>query len=144
MVKLGKYVKGDGIIPGGADAGVVYRLFTAGDKPVLWQYGHFYGGDAGEFACLILLAPSSNTDLAGEKTATHYNEIGNGITVLDGNIVGGLTAAQPFSLISSYQRPSIGQAIYIPPHYILGVYCTTASTAQWNFAISGFECEDYA
>jgi len=136
LVKLGNYVKGDGTIPAGGDAFLVYTIITAGEKPIKIQTGHQYGGDAGEYTSLILIAPNAPQNKSDELV-----DAGNGTVIFQGNIDGGHANTDPLSMFGVFTRQQMGANFILPPHYSIGFYTTTANTAAYQATLSGFECE---
>ena len=134
----GKWVQGRGTIPAGSDAYIVHRLLVAGEHPIWLQAGTWYGGDAGEYIRFALIAP--NVPGIGAKSIDEFVSVGNGIPIFAGNIEGGLTAQTCTPLFGDLQRTTMGTVLRVPPRWTLVVYGASASSAEWNITIGGYEC----
>ncbi len=142
MIKLGRFIQGQGSIPAGGDANIVHRIFTAGNKPVLVTAGGYWGGDAGEYIVIGMVSPSMNSSL-GAKEWSDFLESGNGIPILTGNLEGAVTANGSQSLFGAFLRTSMNGQFILPPNYSFVMWANAANAAAWYCTVAGFECEGY-
>ena len=136
---LGKFVISEGSIPASSDAGVLFRVFTAGEKPIRIEFAQYYGGDSGEFGQLILIPPNVMAEgLAPSDTA-------GTIAICSNQYLAGAyaTVDSPASLGSDNGgrgNPRFTPFI-IPPFSSIAIMQDTANTAAWVCTIGGFELD---
>ena len=139
-MKLGNYIIGKGGIPvGGSDNNKLWRVFTAGSKPVLIMTGSFWSGDASEYYELIQVPPGHNLN-----GTLGVDDIKGAITIFAGNLEGAVgTLASPEPLFGHYTRTPLGTAGFVlPPEYSIAVQPTSAaSAADFGIRIGGFELD---
>jgi len=141
-MKLGRFIVGQGTIPGGGDAYITHRVITAGEKPIFIQAGTWWGGDAGEYIKLAMIMP--NAEGIGSKDIEHFMNSGNGIPVYDGNMEGALIPNTALPFFGTFQRSPFGGQFYLPPFCSIVAYASTANTEAWEIILAGYECESYA
>ena len=134
---LGRFRIAEGTIPAASTAEVLFRVFTAGTLPVQIHFVQYYGGDAGEYAQLILIPPNVLAD--GLKPSDTSGTIA--ICSRQYLAGGGATVDQPDSLGSD--NGGRGNPRFtpftIPPFSSIAISQDTANTAAWVCTIGGFE-----
>ena len=55
----GRYLISTHELKAGTGAEVLFRVFTAGEKPIAITHGHYIGGDSGESMQLFLIPPNA-------------------------------------------------------------------------------------
>jgi len=135
---LGRFIISEGAIPAGSDAEVLFRVFTAGKQPVRIEFIQYYGGDAGEFAQLILIPP--NVLASGLKPS----DTSGTIAICSASyFVGAATQNAPASLGSDNGgrgNPRFTPFI-IPAFSSIAIMQGTANTAAWSCTIGGFQID---
>ena len=133
---LGQFRIGIGTIPPSSDNAKLFRVFTAGDKPVQIEFVQYHGGDAGEFAQLILIPP---------------NVLALGLTPADTSGTIAICSAQYFAGGATPELPSsLGSdnggrgnprftPFTIPPFSAIAIMQGTANTAEWFCTIGGYD-----
>jgi hypothetical protein len=134
---IGRFLIGEGDIPAGSDAQVLFRVFTAGEKPVQIEFVQYYGGDAGEFAQLILIPPNvlatglKPSDTSGTIAICSMGYLQGAFAVEDGPAALG-------SDNGGRGNPRFTPFV-IPPFSSIAIMQNTANTAVWSCTIGGFE-----
>lgn len=136
---LGKFLIGSGEIPGGSDAAILFRVFTAGEKPVRIEFVQYYGGDAGEFAQLVLIPPNvmatglAPSDTAGTIAICSMGYLQGAFAVVDG--------AAALGCDNGGRGNPRFTAFIIPPFSSIAIMQNTANTAAWDCTIGGYELD---
>lgn len=134
---LGEFVIATGSIPASSDAEMLFRVFTAGDKPVRIEFVQYYGGDAGEFAQLVLIPPNvmatglSPSDTAGTIAICSMGYLQGAFAIQNG--------AATMACDNGGRGQSTVQPFVIPPFSSIAIMQNTANTAAWSCTIGGYE-----
>jgi hypothetical protein len=135
---LGEFVISTGTIPASSDAEKLFRVFTAGSKPVRIEFVQYFGGDAGEFAQLTLIPPNVMA-IGLEASATAGT-----IAITSGEyFIGAAAQNKPMSLGADNGgrgNPRFTPFI-IPPFSSIAISQDTANTAEWSCTIGGYELD---
>ena len=136
---LGQFVIAEGSIPGGSDAEKLFRVFTAGEKPIRIEFVQYYGGDAGEFAQLVLIPPNvMATGLSPDATA-------GTIAICSMGYLQGAYAIENGAAALGCDNGGRGNprftAFVIPPYSSIAIMQDTANTAAWVCTIGGYELD---
>jgi len=137
--KLGRFMISEGAIPAGSDAEICFRVFTAGKQPVRIEFIQYYGGDAGEYAQLVLIPPNILS------SGLSPNDTSGTIAICSRQYLAGgqATVNQPDSLGSDNGgrgNPRFTSFI-IPSFSSIAIMQGTANTAAWSCTIGGFELD---
>lgn len=138
-MRLGRFVIAEGSIPASSDAAKLFRVFTAGEKPIRIEFVQYYGGDSGEFAQLILIPPNIMAEgLAPSDTA-------GTLAICSNQYLAGAyaTVDSPASLGSDNGGRGNPRftAFVIPPFSSIAIMQNTANTAAWVCTIGGYELD---
>lgn len=134
---LGQFLISEGSIPASSDAYKLFRVFTAGKKPVRIEFIQYYGGDAGEFAQLVLIPPNvmaaglAPSDTAGTIAICSMGYLQGAFAVVDGAAALGCDNG-------GRGNPRFTPFI-IPPYSSVAVMQNTANTNAWVCTIGGYE-----
>jgi len=130
---LGRFLIQEASVPAGSAAERLFRVFTAGEKPVSIQYIQYYGGDAGEYLQLFLIPPNvmsaglKPSDTAGTLAITNYNLL-----------VGAKgTIEAPSTVV--FANGALRSDVMIPPYASVAMNMSAANTAAWVITVGGFE-----
>lgn len=130
---LGRFLIQEASVPAGSSAERLFRVFTAGEKPVSIQYIQYYGGDAGEYLQLFLIPANVLVDgltpsgTSGTIAITSYNLL-KGAT-------GTIEAPSAVVFANGGLRPDV----MIPPYASIAMNMSAPNTAAWVITVGGFE-----
>jgi len=140
MHKRERFIIATGEIPASSDASKLFPLFSAPGIAVRIEYIQYYGGDAGEFAQLILVPPT--TVING---TTGPADIPGTIAITPPEyMAGALTQAKPgvMGADNGGRGTAFTQRFTVPPNYQVAVMQDTANTGAWVVTVGGFVLED--
>ena len=137
---LGAFIIATGDIPASSDAAKLFPVFSSPGALVKIQFVQYYGGDAGEFAQLVLV-PSGITINGTTGPADIPGTIA--ITPPEYMAGAGSTQAQPGALGADNggRGTSWWGGFVLPPNYQIAVMQAAANTAAWSVTVGGFVLE---
>ena len=141
MIRLSKYgafIISSGEIPGGSDASKLFPVFTSGSSCTEIQFVQHYGGDADEFAQLILVPPTIPIN-GTTGPADHPGCIAiTPVAYMTGAIYSVNTPDALGGTSADRAGPRF-QPFTVPPFYQVALMQETANTTAWVVTVGGFE-----
>jgi hypothetical protein len=133
---LGRFIVIEGSIPAGSAAEKLFRVFTAGEKPVEIQYIQTYGGDVGEAMQLILCPPNQDMGVALSTTS--------GTLAISANLyiqggTGSIESPMGFGSDNGGRGAPRFTPFVIPPYATLAAIQGTSNSTVWVITVGGFE-----
>ena len=136
--KFGQFRIQSGEVPAGSDNAIAWRIFTAGEHPVLITACSYYGGDSGEFGQMWLVPP--NTLVSGQSSP---NTAEGWIALTNFGFAAGAYATEAkqatWSANDGGRGPGYPQSWLIPPNASIAFTLDTANTAAFVVTIGGFD-----
>ena len=139
-MSYGKFIISSGEIPASSDAAKLFPVFSSGPRCTEIQCIHYYGGDADEYAQLILVPP---TVVINGTTGPGDHPGSIAITPV-AYMVGGVYAVNTPAALgadNSGRGPPRFQPFTVPPNYQIAIQIDTANSAAWSVTVGGFELD---
>lgn len=131
---LGRFLINSATIPAGSTAEILFRVFTAGDKPIAIANLQYYGGDTGESLQIFLIPPNvMSSGLKPSDTAGTIAMSNNG------QMAGAKGTVEFPSTVIGQPLNNRWPMCVIPPFGSMAVNMNAANTAEWVVTVGGFE-----
>jgi len=132
-VKLGRYLIASTTLKAGTGAEVLFRVFTAGEKPVWLMNAHYYGGDISEGMQLFVIPP--NAFVGGLKPSDQKGAI----AITNAGVMSGGkgTIEAPSTILGA--ETGLNAIQVIPPFASIACSLNASNTAAMTVTLGGFE-----
>ena len=131
---LGRFLIKEATIDAGSTAEVLFRVFTAGDKPMAIANIQYYGGDNGEDLQLFLLP--ANAMSSGLKPS----DIAGSIALTNFGIMNGAKGTVEFpSTVLGEPSSNRWPMLVVPAFCSIAANMNASNAAAWVVTIGGFE-----
>ena len=134
MHGYGRYLISTITLDAGTGAETLFRVFTAGEKPVALANAQYYGGDAGEAMQLFLIPP--NAFVTGMKPS---DQAGCIALTPSGGLRGNTGTVEEPSTALGVPMDSRWPLTVIPPFASIACSLDASNTTSMTVTLGGFE-----
>jgi len=139
--QLGKYIRGFGKAPAGADNNVLFSVFQATDKPCMITHLSTWGGDASETATFYLIPPEFVGQASnGQVSPAAVGGDEKNAMAIFGAVEGGTyTSTTKFAVFGPILRST--QYLLIPPNHGVSMAMSASPSTGFKVVTGAFELE---
>jgi hypothetical protein len=134
MHGYGRYLIASTTLDAGTGAETLFRVFTAGEKPVALANAQYYGGDSGESMQLFLIPP--NAFITGMKPSDQPGSIS---LTPQGAMRGNVGTVEEPSTILGVPMDNRWPMTVIPPFASIACSLDASNTTAMTVTLGGFE-----